>query len=88
MRIEFHRVSPNWTKRIKIDKGESANLAVLNHAIRDHEIARPRLIADAQRGLPVAPDPAQELFQRVEVVGNRPRLADLPGAPPLQPRLR
>ena len=88
MRIGFQRANPNRTKRIKIDKGESENLAVLNHAIRDHELARPRLIADVQRGLPVAPDPAQELFQRVEVVGDRPRLANLPGAPPLRPRLR
>ena len=48
----------------------------------DDESARPRLIADVQRGLPVAPDPAQELFQRVEVVGDRPRLAHFTGAPP------
>ena len=48
---------------------------------RDHEPARPRLVADVQRVLPVSPDPAQELFQRVEVVGDRPRLADFPGTP-------
>lgn len=50
---------------------------------RDHEPARSRLVADVQRVLPVAPDSAQELFQRVEVVGDRPRLADFPGAPSL-----
>jgi hypothetical protein len=49
---------------------------------RDHEPAQPSLVAYVQRGLPVAPDPAQELFQRVEVVGDRPSLARLPGAPP------
>jgi len=48
---------------------------------RDHEPARPRLIADVQRAFPVAPDAPQELFQRVQVVGDRPRLPDFPGAP-------
>ena len=50
---------------------------------RDHEPARPRLVADVQRAFPVAPDPAQELFQRVQVVCDRSRLAHLPGTPSL-----
>lgn len=48
---------------------------------RDHESARPRFVADAQCATLVAPDAPQELLQGMEVVGDRPRLAHLPGAP-------